>query len=330
MKAIRLHGYNWFDSINYEDAPDPEPMAGRVIVRLKASSLNHKELFAIRPREGEERAPHIPGADGAGVIESVGEGVTDWKPGDEVIINPAIGDPEDDDFQVLGTQSPGTHAEFVSVPAGNLVAKPANIGWEDAAALPLCLMTAWRQTVVKGEVKPGEWVLIHGIGGGVAVYALQIAKLAGARVMVTSGDEGKLGKARVLGADYTLNRRHAEILKEVAQITGGHGIDLVIDNVGADTFPISLAVARIGGRVVMAGNVSGEPITFNPAPLYWKSLRVTGSLMGSAAELGVAMSMVGEGKIKAVVDSVFPLESYRAAIEKMAEGKQFGKIALGR
>ncbi|MBI4667427.1 MAG: zinc-binding dehydrogenase [Nitrospinae bacterium] len=327
MKAVRFTGEGALSSIRVENLPDPlraEP--GRVVVRVMASSLNHMDLYSMSRGDGLA----IPGSDGAGVVEYAGAGVTDFVPGDEVIINPNIGEPDEDNYTILGSGANGTHAEFISLPSRNLLKKPSSLSFEEAAALPLCLMTAWRQVVVKGAARPGEWVLIHGAGGGVSVYAMQIAALCGASVIVTSGDEAKLGKAALLGATHTLNHRHTDIVAEVADITGGHGADVVIDNVGAETFPTSLAVAATGGRIVMSGNVSSEQVSFHPAPLYWKGVTVMGSLMGRTEELEKALALAAEGKIRPVIDSVFDLSDYRMAMERMVENRHFGKIIIGR
>jgi NADPH:quinone reductase-like Zn-dependent oxidoreductase len=316
MKAIRIHEDGGPEVLRYEDAPDPEPGPGEVLVRLRAASLNHLDLW-IRKGLPSVPKPRILGADGAGVREDTGE---------RVVINPGIEHGEK--ITVIGEHMDGTHAELVAVPEGNVYPLPDEISFEEAAAFPLVFETAYRLLVTKAQLQEGEWVLLWGIGSGVGSAGLAIAKALGAKTLVTSSSDEKLERARGLGADAAVNHATGDVREAVAEATGGKGVDVVLEHVGEATWQSSLQAARAGGRIVVCGATSGPNPPAALHRIWWKQLTIHGSTMGTREDFEGAYDLVKSGRAKPVVDSVFPLEDARAAHERMEAGDQFGKIVL--
>jgi zinc-binding alcohol dehydrogenase/oxidoreductase len=316
MKAIRIHEDGGPEVLRYEDAPDPEPGPGEVLVRLRAASLNHLDLW-IRKGLPSVPKPRILGADGAGLRDDTGE---------RVVINPGIEHGEK--ITVIGEHIDGTHAELVAVPKSNVYPLPDEISFEEAAAFPLVFETAYRLLVTKAQLREGEWVLLWGIGGGVASAGLAIAKALGARALVTSSSDEKLERARELGADAAVNHAAGDVREAVKEATGGKGVDVVLEHVGEATWQSSLQAARTGGRIVVCGATSGPNPPAALHRIWWKQLTIYGSTMGTREDFEGAYELVKSGRAKPVVDSVFPLERARAAHERMEAGDQFGKIVL--
>jgi zinc-binding alcohol dehydrogenase/oxidoreductase len=316
MKAIRIHEDGGPEVLRYEDAPDPEPGPGEVLVRVRAASLNHLDLW-IRKGLPSVPKPRILGADGAGVREDTGE---------RVVINPGI--EHGDRITVVGEHMDGTHAELVAVPESNVYPLFDEIPFEEAAAFPLVFETAYRLLVTKAQLREDEWVLLWGIGSGVATAGLAITKALGAKALVTSSSDEKLERARELGADAVVNHRDGDVRAAVVEATGGEGVEVVLEHVGEATWQSSLQSARAGGRIVVCGATSGPNPPAALHRIWWKQLTIYGSTMGTREDFEAAYDLVKSGRAKPVVDSVFPLAEARAAHERMEAAQQFGKIVL--
>jgi NADPH:quinone reductase-like Zn-dependent oxidoreductase len=316
MKAIRIHEDGGPEVLRYEDAPDPEPGPGEVLVRLRAASLNHLDLW-IRKGLPSVPKPRILGADGAGLREDTGE---------RVVINPGIEHGEK--ITVVGEHMDGTHAELVAVPEANVYPLPDELSFEEAAAFPLVFETAYRLLVTKAQLREGEWVLLWGIGSGVATAGLAIAKALGARAMVTSSSDDKLRRASELGADATVNHASGDVRKAVEEATGGKGVEVVLEHVGEATWQTSLQAARAGGRIAVCGATTGPNPPAALHRIWWKQLTIYGSTMAAREDFEAAYELVKSGRAKPVVDSVRPLAEARAAHERMEAGEQFGKLVL--
>ncbi len=316
MKAIRIHEDGGPEVLRYEDAPDPEPGTGEVLVRLRAASLNHLDLW-IRKGLPSVPKPRILGADGAGIREDTGE---------RVVINPGLEHGER--ITVIGEHMDGTHAELIAVPGCNVYPLPDDLSFEEAAAFPLVFETAYRLLVTKAQLKEGEWVLLWGIGSGVASAGLAITKALGARALVTSSSDDKLERAQELGADATVNHATGDVAAAVKEATGGKGVDVVLEHVGEATWQTSLQSARAAGRIVVCGATTGPNPPAALHRIWWKQLTIYGSTMGTKADFEGAYELVKSGRAKPIVDSIFPLADARAAHERMEAGEQFGKIVL--
>ena len=341
MKAVFFTAHGGNEVLTVGERPDPSPGPGEVLVRIEAAALNRLDLFV---RDGIPGVPvvfpHVPGADGAGVVEALGPGVTGPAPGTRVVLQPGLSCGTCEfclsgerslcvRYRILGEHLPGTFAERIAVPASNVHAAPAGLSPEQAAAFPLAALTAWRMLVTRAELRPGETVLIHGIGGGVSTFALQIARLCGAsRVIVTSSSAAKRARAKELGADETIDYTATDVGKAVREMTGKRGVDVVVDSVGAATWKHSLAAAAKMGRIVTCGATSGPAPPENINVIFWKQLSILGSTMGTDAEFSAMLAAVGAGRLQPVVDTVFPLGDVRKAYERMASGEAFGKIVL--
>ena len=325
MKAVRIHEDGGPEVLVYEDAPDPEPAPGEVLISLRAASLNHLDLWVRRGLPSVPK-PRILGADGAGIVAALGEGVDGLAEGDRVVINPGL--EHGDRISVVGEHMDGTHAELVAMPVGNVHPLPESISFEDAAAFPLVFETAYRMLVTRARLQPDEWVLVWGVGGGVATAALAIAKALGAHVLATSSSDAKLERARELGADATVNHAGGDVRAEAKRVTDGRGIDVVVEHVGEATWANSLAVARVGARIVVCGATSGPNPPAQLHRIWWKQLDVLGSSMGTNADFDGAYELVRSGRARPVVDSVFPLAETQAAHERLESGEQFGKVVL--
>jgi NADPH:quinone reductase-like Zn-dependent oxidoreductase len=325
MRAVRIHEDGGPEVLVLEEVPDPEPAAGEVLVRLKASALNHLDVW-IRKGMPSVPKPRILGADGAGVVEALGEGVSGFEPGDRVVLNPGIETPKG--IHVIGEHADGTNAELIAVPATNVHPIPGELSFEEAAAFPLVFETAYRMLVTRARLQEGEWVLAWGIGSGVSTAALAIAKALGARVVVTSSSNEKLARARELGADLALNHATEDVPAAVKEATAGHGIDVVVEHVGEATWKQSLNLAAYEGRIAVCGATTGPNPPAQLHRIWWKQLSILGSTMGTGEDFAGAYELVASGRALPVVDRVFPLEEIRAAHERMEAGAQLGKIVL--
>jgi NADPH:quinone reductase-like Zn-dependent oxidoreductase len=323
MKAVRIHEDGGPEVLQYEDAEDPVPGPGEVLVRLKAASLNHLDLWVRRGLPSVPK-PRILGADGAGVVAALGVGVTGFAEGDRVVLNPGL----DDGAHIIGEHTNGTHAELIAVPAGYVYHLPDSLSFEEAAAFPLVFETAYRMLVTRANLQAEEWVLVWGIGGGVATASFQIAKALGARTIVTSSSDEKLRRARELGADATVNHAHDDVPAAVKEATGGHGADVVVEHVGEATWKTSLAVAAKDGRVTVCGATSGPNPPAQLHRIWWKQLTILGSTMGTRADFEGVFELVKSGRAKPIVDKVFPLAEAQAAHEYLEAGRQLGKVVL--
>lgn len=339
MKAARIHEHGGVDAIHVDDVEEPLAGADEVVVEVRASALNHLDIWVRTSERFQLPMPHIIGSDAAGVVRRVGEQVRGVEVGQEVIVNPALSCGRCEfcrrgeqslcsSFAIVGASRSGTFAERVAVPARNVVPKPAFLSFEEAAALPIAYVTAWRMLMTRAGLLPGEWVLIHGIGGGVALAGLQIAKLAGATVIVTSGDNDKLSRAIDLGSDHTLNYRSCDVASTVRGLTGGRGVDVALDAVGAATWGVDFAAVRRGGRIVLCGVTTGASAPTDLQALYWNQLTILGSTSGSDEDFRQLLAAMESARIKPVIDSVHSLQDVRQASRRMEEGGQFGKIVL--
>jgi NADPH:quinone reductase-like Zn-dependent oxidoreductase len=316
VKAVRIHSDGGPEVLRYEDAPDPQQGPDEVLVELRAASLNHLDVW-IRQGLPSVPKPRILGADGAGVIAGTEE---------RVVINPGI-DLGDGRITVVGEHSDGTHAERIALPRTQVYPIPDSLTFEEAAAFPLVFETAYRMLVTKARLAPEEWVLVWGIGSGVSTATLSIAKALGAFVIVTSSAEAKLERARELGADAALNHESDDVVGVTKELTGG-GAHVVVDHVGEATWAKSLNAARTDGRVCVCGATTGPNPPANLHRIWWKQLTVYGSTMGTREDFEAVYELVDSGKVKPVVDEVFPLSEAAAAHERMERGEQLGKIVL--
>ena len=326
MRAVRIHEDGGPEVLVLEDAPDPSPAAGEVLVRLHASALNHLDIW-IRKGLPSVPKPRILGADGAGVVEALGAGVNGLEHGQRVVINPGV-EAEDGSIHVIGEHGDGTNAELIAVPATNVHPIPDGLSFEEAAAFPLVFETAYRMLVTRAHVREGEWVLLWGIGSGVSTAGLAIAKALGARTIVTSSSDEKLARARELGADAVVNHADGDVKAAVREATGGHGADVVVEHVGEATWRTSLDVAARDGRIAVCGATSGPNPPAALHRVWWKQLTILGSTMGTRSDFAGAYDLVASGRARPVVDEVLPLAEIRAAHERLEAGEQLGKIVL--
>lgn len=323
------------------DVTPPELKArDDVRVRVIASALNHLDLFVLRGMPGVTLVPPwIVGSDAYGVVESIGPEVRDISVGDHVVVNPGISDRtcayclagEQSlclRYKILGEHLPGTAAELLVVPATNVRVVPAGVGAPEAAAFVLATLTAWRMVHTRARVVAGERVLIWGIGGGVAIAALQICKQLGAEVWVTSGSEDKLERARALGANHTLNSRSEDVPAVIRNATGKAGVDVVIDNVGRETWTRSLMSLGRQGRLVTCGGTSGPMVETDVRRLFWNQWTILGSTMGNDHEFDTVVAQMRQGRLRPPVDSVWPLDEGRRAFERLESGRHFGKVVI--
>lgn len=341
MKALTLTALGGLEHLELQDVPAPAiARPDDVLVRVHAAALNRLDLFVVHGLPGVRyRFPHIVGSDGAGVVAEVGPLVTGVRPGDRVFLNPGVScgtcewctrgeHPLCPEFGVLGEHRPGTIAEFVVVPARNLAPVPKAMPWAQAAAFPLATLTSWRMLHTRARLLRGETVLIWGIGGGVALAALRIAKQIGARAIVTSGSEAKLSRARELGADETINHAATDVSKAVRALTARRGADVVVDSVGEKTWEQSLRSLARMGRLVTCGGTTGPMVTTDVRKLFWYQWSILGSTMGSEAEFQAIAREAEAGRLWPEVDKIYPLLEARDAFRRLAEGAQLGKIVI--
>jgi NADPH:quinone reductase-like Zn-dependent oxidoreductase len=340
MKAVIFEQHGGPEVLKLTEVAAPQIKANEVLIEVRACALNHLDVWVRGGLPGIKiPLPHILGDDVAGVVREVGELVTWARAGDEVIIQPGVScghcaeclagrDNMCDDYDMIGYRRDGGYAELLSVPGVNLIPKPKDLSWPEAAALPLVTLTAWHMLVTRAQVQPGENVLVHAAGSGVGSLGIQVAKLRGARVIATASSEEKLSKARELGADETINYTRDDWPKEVKRLTHGRGVDVVFEHTGAATWPGSLVSLRKGGRLVTCGATSGFDARTDLRQVFYRHLTILGSMMGSKAELLAAMKFIESGQIRAVVDRTLPLSEARVAHELMEDRAQFGKLVL--
>jgi NADPH:quinone reductase-like Zn-dependent oxidoreductase len=323
VKAVLIREDGGPEVLRYESVPDPEPAAGEVLVRMRFASLNHVDVWTRKGLPSVPK-PRILGADGSGVVEALGPEVDGLAPGQAVVINPGL--EHGQAIHVIGEHTQGVHAELAAIPATNVVPLRDDVSFEHAAAFPLAYETAYRMLVTRAGLREGEWVLVWGIGGGVATAAFRIAQALGAHTVVTSSSDTKLARAQELGADVTVNHDSGDVVATVKRATGG-GADVVVETVGEATWKRSLDAAGPGGRVTVCGATSGPNPPAALHRIWWKQLDVLGSTMGTRADFEGAYDLVASGATP-VIDSVFPLAEARAAHERLEAGEQFGKILL--
>lgn len=340
MRAIVFYEHGGPEVLKYEEVAGPPLKPGEVRVAVWAAALNRLDLFV---RQGwpslKLEMPHIPGADAAGVILEVGEGVEGVGPGDRVAVNPTISCDRCEfclrgeqnlciHHSILGEFQRGTYAEQVVVPALNVIRLPDHVSFADAAAFSLVGVTAWQMLITRGRLLPGEDVLIIGASGGVNTAALQIAKLAGARVIVVGADTAKLSRAEALGADVLIDRSQEDWSKAVYKLTAKRGVDVVVDNVGQATWMGSIRALRPGGRMLVVGSTSGPKFELDIRYIFAKQISILGSTMGNRDDYARVMNLLFDGKLQAVIGAEFPLGEARQAQETLATGEVFGKIVL--
>jgi NADPH:quinone reductase-like Zn-dependent oxidoreductase len=340
MKAVVFSQHGGPEVLQYTEVPDPQIKANEVLVEVRACAQNHLDVWVRGGLPGIKiPLPHILGDDVAGVVREAGQLVAWTKPGDEVMVQPGVScghcveclagrDNMCDEYDMIGYRRDGGYAELLAVPGVNVIPKPENLSWPEAAALPLVTLTAWHMLVTQARVQPGEDVLVHAAGSGVGSLGIQIARLRGARVIATASSDEKLAKARELGADEIVNYTRDDWPKEVKKLTGGRGVDVVFEHTGEATWPGSIVSLKKGGRLVTCGATSGFDARTDLRQVFYRHLTILGSMMGSKAELLAAMKFIKSGQIRAVVDRTLPLAEARKAHELMEDRAQFGKLVL--
>ncbi|NBB95362.1 MAG: zinc-binding dehydrogenase [Planctomycetes bacterium] len=338
MKAAVITEFGDIDKLEVIEIDEPTAAPGEVVLEVRAAALNHVDIWIRKGAKQQLDLPWTPGSDAAGTVAAVGEGVEHLSIGDDVVLNAALDrlSPQPSSGRgnnltegIVGMSRPGTFAERVAVPAWTLHPKPTHLSYDEAAALALDHITAWRMVVSRAQLLAGETVLIHGIGGGLALAALQLATLIGARAIVTSSSDEKLKRAADLGADVGINYETTDdVAQTVLAATDDHGVDVAVDSVGAATWPINVAAVRPGGRIVHCGVTTGAEVTASIQDLYWKQLSVLGSTMGSQEEFGDMLRAVEAAMLRPVIDGTYPLDDIRKATARLEAGEQFGKIVI--
>jgi NADPH:quinone reductase-like Zn-dependent oxidoreductase len=340
MKAVIFEQHGGPEVLKFTEVPDPQIKANQVLIEVRACALNHLDVWVRGGLPGIKiPLPHILGNDVAGVVREAGALVGWVKAGDEVMVQPGVScghcveclsgrDNMCVEYDIIGSGRDGGYAELLPVPGVNVIPKPKNLSWPEAAALPLVTLTAWHMLVTQARLQPGEDVLVHAAGSGVGSLGIQIAKLFGARVIATASSDDKLAKARALGADEMVNYTRDDWPKVVRKLTGGRGVDVVFEHTGAATWPGSIVSLRKGGRLVTCGATSGFDARTDLRQVFYRHLTILGSMMGSKAELLAAMKFIETGQIRAVVDRTLPLAEARRAHELMEDRAQFGKLVL--
>ncbi|MEK6587751.1 MAG: alcohol dehydrogenase catalytic domain-containing protein [Chloroflexota bacterium] len=341
MRAVHFHQHGGPEVLEYHEFPEPQHGPAEVLVRLEAVSLNRVDLFTRNGWPGLKLDfPHVPGADGAGRVVELGEGVTQFAVGDRVVVYPNLScglceacraglDNLCRHWRLLGEHAWGTFREYIALPEGNLLKMPEGFAAVEAAAAALVYLTAWHSLITRGNLRPGEVVLIVGASGGVNTASIQIAKLAGATVYVVGSDRKKLSIAARLGADLLIDRSEEGDWSKTAYLAQGRrGVDVVVDNVGAPTMALSLRAARKGGRILTVGDTAGSAIELDSGLIFGKHLTIIGSTMGTRGEFTTVMKLVFQGKLKPVLDRQFTLAQAAEAFDRMEAGEQLGKITL--
>lgn len=340
MRAAYLTGHGGNEVVCLGERPMPPVGPGEVRVRLQAATLNRVDLYMRDSGAGiTHRLPQVMGIDGAGVIDAVGPGERRLAPGMPVVLHPGLACGRCEfcrrgetvlctSMRLLGEHRDGTFAQYVSLPALNVFALPSCMTPAEGAALGVNHLTAWRMLFTKGQLKPWHSVLIFGIGGGVSLAALQLVKMIGATCIVTSRDAGKLERAREMGADHVIQAPPAEVSKTVLELTGGRGVDLVIENVGAAMWSQALKSLVRGGRLVTCGATSGDQPGADLRRMFIRQLQVLGSTLGDLHEFADLLAVCAQGRVRPVIDSRWPLDEVHAALDRLASGQQFGKVVL--
>jgi NADPH:quinone reductase-like Zn-dependent oxidoreductase len=340
MKAIAITAHGGMEKVQYMEVGRPPVGPREVLIETRAVALNHLDLWVRNGLPGSKLTmPHVLGADGAGVVAEVGPEVRGVNVGDRVLINPGLSCGVCEfcqageqslcaTFGIMGETCPGTFAEYFKVPQDNVHPVPEGFSWEEAAAFPLVFVTAWRMLISKAQIKPGEDILILGIGGGVSTAALQMAQSLGLRAFVTSSSDEKLQQAKKLGAAAVINYKTQDFGREVRHLTDRRGVDVVVDSVGGESYVKSLASLAKGGRLVTCGATAGPRPQTDLARIFWNQLSVFGSTMGNMREFAAMLNFVRKRGVKPVIDQVFSLADGATALARMEEGKQFGKIVL--
>ncbi len=340
MKALYFEQHGELDVIQYGQVPDPETGPGQVKVRVRATALNYLDIWVRRGWPGLKlEMPHWCGADVAGEIAELGQGVTGWQVGQRVVADPGVNFFDDEytargedcvspGYHILGEHQRGGAADYIVLPAGSLAAIPDRVDFPEAAAPLLVTLTAWRMLIHRAALRAGESVLVVGSGGGVNSMAIQIAKLAGAYVYAVASDAKKAQLAKELGADVVLDRSRGEWGREIYKLTDKRGVDVIVDNVGKATLTTSMQALARGGRIVIVGNTSGPQTEIDIRFIFGKQISLIGSTMGTHQDFKDVVAMLWAGKLKPVVDRVMPLSEGRSAYEIMQAGEQLGKIVL--
>ena len=339
MKALYYDEQKGYQGIKTGDVPVPEVLQNEVLVKVKAFSLNHLDLWVMGGNYPVTiPLPHIFGSDASGIVERTGKDVTHVKAGDEVVVHPGLScghcaaclggrDNECSEFSVLGVVTPGVAAEYVKVPAGNVFSKPAGLPFEEAAGIGVTYTTAWNSLVLRAGIRQGEIVLVQAAGSGAGTAVIQVAKLFNAVVITTVGDAWKAARAKELGADLVINHRHEDFLEAVKRFTGGRLADIAVDHVGGETFTRSIAAVRRGGRVVTFGGTAGDEAKVSLRQVFGKNVTVHGVYVGPKAAVPQYLPLFPH-KLRTVVDSVFSFEDVQKAYEKLLSRQVFGKIIV--
>lgn len=338
MRAALIREHGELDVVQVAEVAPPIATAGEVTLKVLYAGLNHLDIWVCKGRT-KIPMPHVLGCDAVGIVTATGEGVESPKIGERVIVNPALSCGHCEfcrqgeetlcaSFGIIGLSRDGTFAEQIVAPAANCYPKPPHLTDEEAGALGLAYVTAWRMLMARAQIRPGESVLIHGIGGGVATSALQLAKRVGADVFVTSSSNEKLSRARELGADHTVNYRTSDVTQWIRQHKGDRGVDVAIDAVGAAAWPLDFACVRKGGRVALCGVTTGAKAETDLRTLYWKQLSILGSTLGSTRDFQQMLAAVTVNQMRPIIDGVFTLDRVQDAMARMEEARQFGKIVL--
>lgn len=338
MKAVRIHQFGGPEVLMYEDVPDPQLRKNQVLVRVRACALNHLDIWVRKGLPGVN-LPHILGSDVAGEVVEVGEYVSGIKTGQRVLLSPmhycgrcakCVAGLQNHcrEFTVLGNGVDGGNCELIAAPAGNVIPIPDTFDFNQAASVPLVFVTAWHMLVGRAGIRPGQTVLVLGASSGVGTAAIQIARLFHCRVITTAGDEAKLAKGRELGADYGINHYQQKISEEVRKITNKEGVDIVLEHVGAATWDESVKSLKSGGTLVTCGATTGPKVALDLVHLFARQLTLLGSYMGTMGELHEVLGHVFAGRLKPVVDRVFPLSEIRAAHEYLEKSQMFGKVVV--
>jgi NADPH:quinone reductase-like Zn-dependent oxidoreductase len=338
MKAVRIHQFGGPEVLTYENVPDPQPRRDQVLVRVRACSLNHLDVWVRKGLPGV-KLPHILGSDVAGEIVEAGEYLRGFKTGQRVLLAPMhyCGHCEScvaglqnqcREFTVLGNAVDGGNCELMAAPAANVIPIPDSLDFNQAASVPLVFVTAWHMLVGLAGIRQGQTVLVLGASSGVGIAAIQIARLFHCRVITTAGDETKLAKGRELGADYGIDHYKQKISEEVRKITNKEGVDIVVEHVGAATWEESVKSLKTGGTLVTCGATTGPNVGIDLRHLFARQLSLLGSYMGTMGDLREVLKHVFAGRLKPVVDRVFPLSELRAAHEYLEKSQMFGKIVV--
>ena len=341
MRAWLISRHGGPEVLEWTELPDPRPRADEAVVRVRACALNHLDLWVRNGVPGYEvPLPLVPGSEVAGELEAVGELVEGFQPGEAVLLAPGVScghcshclfgqDTLCDRFGILGETRHGGCAEKIVVPGRNLLPLPAGLSFAEAAAIPLVFLTAWHMLTARARLRPHEDILIHAAGSGVSSAAIQIARLLGARhIIATASSDAKLERARALGATQLVNSTQGDFVRAVREMTGGKGVEVVLDHVGGQVFERSLKALARGGRITLCGATSSPTATLNLRAVFFKSLSILGSTLGSLGELKQLLTFFESGDLRPVVDRTFPLAHLAAAQEELARREQFGKLVM--